>query len=169
MLLVTLSILSKSDREDCFPWIPDRQLKVPGKNSPEKGSLGRRGRYLQQGWQMSVREEQKEPSETAFISRVSLRILNALLNHWLLTAVCHRKRIIAFQYKVKFTTGLEKKYISWKATILTTYLLVKGLRSWNLLCSLGFSGTVQRLPEWPMRWMITLALAHCMWSHLNWK
>lgn len=58
---------------------------------------------------MSVREEQKEPSETAFISRVSLRILIALLNHWLLTAICHRKRIITFQYKVKFTTELEER------------------------------------------------------------
>lgn len=65
----------------------------------------------QWGRQMSVREEQKEPSETAFISRVSLRILNALLNHWFLTAICHKERIITFRYKAKFTTGLE--YRGW--------------------------------------------------------
>lgn len=82
---------------------------MSGKNASAKGSLGRRGRYLHSGddkW-----EEQKEPSETAFISRVSLRILNALLNHWFLTAICHRERIITFRYKAKFTKGLE--YRGW--------------------------------------------------------
>lgn len=121
---------------------------------------------------MSVRGEQKEPSETAFISRVSLRILNALLNHCFLTAICHRERIITFRYKAKFTTGLEYRgwfrkshyfqllFLKERHEIDGTLSNVANMESPQLI---GFNGIAKGLPEKSMLWMLTLVLA---WAFL---